>query len=218
MSALEDRLRRLILDHGPISVARYMAWPGAPCTGLLSAPRSLGTAGDFVTAPEVSQLFGELIGLALVQHWLDLGRPGRGAVVELGPGRGTLMAALRAAKVVPEFGAAMTIHLVETSLALRERQAAALPACRCTGTTNWPACRRIDRCWSWPTSSWTRCRAPVRAPVGRWHERLVGVDEDGAFRFVVAPRATPFPQAVGGVDGELADGTLLELGPAGGRG
>ena len=77
MSALEDRLRRLILDHGPISVARYMALALAhPHGGYYPRRDPLGAAGDFVTAPEVSQLFGELIGLALVQHWLDLGRPG----------------------------------------------------------------------------------------------------------------------------------------------
>ena len=81
VSALEDRLRRLILDHGPISVARYMALALAHPTGGYYPRRDpLGAAGDFVTAPEVSQLFGELIGLALVQHWLDLGRPPRVAV------------------------------------------------------------------------------------------------------------------------------------------
>ena len=217
MSALEDRLRRLILDHGPISVARYMTLALAhPAQGYYPRRDPLGTAGDFVTAPEVSQLFGELIGLALVQHWLDLGRPGRGAVVELGPGRGTLMAdALRAAKVVPEFGAAMTVHLVETSPALRERQAAALPGL----PVHWHdelAGLPADRPLLVVANEFLDA-LPVRQFVrrsGRWHERLVGVDEDGGFRFVVAPRATPFPQAVGGVDGELADGTLLELGPA----
>ena len=74
LSGFEDRLRRLILDHGPIPVARYMALALAHLTGGYYPRRDpLGAAGDFVTAPEVSQLFGELIGLALVQHWLDLG-------------------------------------------------------------------------------------------------------------------------------------------------
>ena len=78
VSGLEDRLRRLILDHGPIPVARYMALALAHPTGGYYPRRDpLGAAGDFVTAPEISQLFGELIGLALVQHWLDLGQPGR---------------------------------------------------------------------------------------------------------------------------------------------
>ena len=123
--------------------------------------------------------------------------------------------ALRAAQVVPEFGAAMTIHLVETSPALRERQAAALPGL----PVRWHdelAGLPADRPLLLVANEFLDA-LPVRQFVrrsGRWHERLVGVDEDGAFRFVVAPRATPFPQAVGGVDGELADGTLLELGPA----
>ena len=114
MSSLEDRLRRLVQDHGPISVARYMALALAdPAGGYYPRRDPLGSAGDFVTAPEVSQLFGELIGLLLVQHWLDLGSPARVALVELGPGRGTLLAdALRAAQVVPAFRAAMSIHLV----------------------------------------------------------------------------------------------------------
>ena len=107
--------------------------------------------------------------------------------------------ALRAAKVVPEFGAAVTIHLVETSLALRERQAAALPGL---------PVRWHDELAGLPTDRPLLVVAnefldalPVRQFVrrsGRWHERLIGVDEDGALRFVVAPRATPFPQAVGG--------------------
>jgi NADH dehydrogenase [ubiquinone] 1 alpha subcomplex assembly factor 7 len=217
VSPLEDRLRRLILDHGPISVARYMALALAhPTEGYYPRRDPLGAAGDFITAPEVSQLFGELIGLALVQHWLDLGRPRRMAVCELGPGRGTLMAdALRAAKAVPDFIAAMTVHLVETSPALRERQSAAMPGL----PVHWHdelAGLPSDRPLLLVANEFLDA-LPVRQFVrrsGRWHERLIGVDADGALRFVLAPRATPFPQAVGGIEGELADGILLELGPA----
>lgn len=217
MSALEDRLRRLILDHGPISVARYMTLALAhPDLGYYARRDPLGSSGDFITAPELSQLFGELIGLALVQHWLDQGRPRHVAVCELGPGRGTLMAdALRAAEVVPEFGAAMTVHLVETSPALRERQAATLSGL----PVHWH-----DELAGVPSDRPLLLFAnefldalPVRQFVrrsGNWHERLVGVDDDGALRFVTSPRATPFPQAVGGIDERLAEGALLELGPA----
>lgn len=217
MNPLEDRLRRLILDHGPISVARWMTLALAhPVAGYYPSRDPLGAAGDFVTAPEVSQLFGELIGLALVQHWLDLGRPGRVAVVELGPGRGTLMAdALRAARVVPGFAAAMSVHLVETSPALRERQAillAGLPV-------QWhdePAGLPGDRPLLLVANEFLDA-LPIRQFVrraGRWHERLVGVDTHDAFRFVLAPRATPFPQAVGCIEDTPGDGTLIELGPA----
>jgi SAM-dependent MidA family methyltransferase len=217
VSPLEDRLRRLILDHGPISVARWMTLALAhPVAGYYPGRDPLGAAGDFVTAPEVSQLFGELIGLALVQHWLDLGRPARVAVAEFGPGRGTLMAdALRAARVVPEFAAAKSVHLVETSPVLRERQAmrlAGLPV-------RWhdePAGLPPDRPLLLVANEFLDA-LPIRQFVrraGSWHERLVGVDAQGAFRFVLAPRATPFPQAVGGIAEAPEDGTLIELGPA----
>ena len=217
MSGLADRLRRLIRDHGPIPVARYMALALAhPGAGYYARRDPLGAAGDFTTAPEVSQLFGELIGLALVQHWLDLGRPAKVAVAELGPGRGTLMAdALRAAKVVPAFVEAATIHLVETSPALRERQAAALPGV----PVRWhdePAGLPHDRPLLLVANEFLDA-LPVRQFVrksGRWRERLVAVDAEGAFRFVAAPLVTPFPEAVGGIADDLADGTLLELGPA----
>ena len=217
MSGLEERLRRLILDHGPISVARWMTLALAhPEAGYYPRRDPLGAAGDFVTAPEVSQLFGELLGLVLVQHWLELGRPARVAVTELGPGRGTLMAdALRAAAVVPEFAAAATVHLVETSPALRERQAAALrgrPVHWHDALAGLPADRPLlllanEFLDALPIRQFV-CRA------GRWHERLVGVDAQGGFGFVLAPRATPFPQAVAGIGAELPEGTVLELGPA----
>lgn len=216
MNSFEDRLRRLVHDHGPISVARYMALALAdPVGGYYPRRDPLGSTGDFVTAPEVSQLFGELIGLMLVQHWLDLGSPGRVALVELGPGRGTLLAdALRAAQVVPAFQAATSIHLVETSPALRERQAAALPGL----PVHWHdelAGLPADRPLLLVANEFLDA-LPIRQfhrRDGRWYERLVGVDRDGRFGFVAATRSTPFPAAVGEVP-ELPDGTLVELGPA----
>ncbi len=216
MSLLEDRLRRLILDHGPISVARYMALALAePVGGYYPRRDPLGRAGDFVTAPEVSQLFGELVGLALVQHWLDLGSPGPVALVELGPGRGTLLAdAWRAARVVPAFQAAASIHLVETSPALRERQAAALAGL----PVRWHdelAGLPQDRPLLLVANEFLDA-LPIRQfhrRGGRWYERLIGVGADGGLGFVAATRSTPFPAAVGGVP-DLPDGTLVELGPA----
>src|SRR5690606_41718552 len=87
----------------------------------------LGAAGDFVTAPEVSQMFGELIGVWCAEVWRTMGEPDPVHLAELGPGRGTLMSdMLRAAKVLPAFRAALRPHLVETSPVLIERQRAAL--------------------------------------------------------------------------------------------
>jgi NADH dehydrogenase [ubiquinone] 1 alpha subcomplex assembly factor 7 len=217
MSSLEDRLRRLILDHGPISIARYMALAmGHPTGGYYPRRDPLGAAGDFVNAPEVSQLFGELIGLALLQHWLELGSPERVVLVELGPGRGTLMAdAVRAMRTVPLSLQAISIHLVETSPVLRERQAAALAGL----PVHWhdelagvPADRPVLL-----VANEFLDALPVRQFVrrsGRWHERMVAVDDTGELRFAVAPRATPFPEAIGGVDADTAEGTVLELAPA----
>jgi NADH dehydrogenase [ubiquinone] 1 alpha subcomplex assembly factor 7 len=217
VSGLGDRLRRLILEDGPIPVARFMALALAhPTQGYYPSRDPLGAAGDFVTAPEVSQLFGELIGLALAQHWLDLGRPARVHLVELGPGRGTLMAdALRAARVAPGFLAAVSVHLVETSPALRERQAAALPGL---------PVRWHDELAGVPEDAPLLLVAnefldalPIRQFVrraGSWRERVIAVDEAGAFRFALAPRATPFPQASVPAAEALPEGALLELGPA----
>src|SRR5919112_5642515 len=94
------------------------------CLGHYYATRDpLGARGDFTTAPEISQMFGELIGLWMLEVWHALGRPGPCRLVELGPGRGTLMAdLLRATRLLPEFRAAASVHLVETSPALRQIQ------------------------------------------------------------------------------------------------
>ena len=110
-------------------VADYMAeCLFDPDHGYYATRDPLGCAGDFITAPEVSQMFGELLGLWLVQVWMDQGRPERFVLAELGPGRGTLMAdMLRAARAVPGFAAAAEVHLVEASPVLRELQARAVP-------------------------------------------------------------------------------------------
>jgi NADH dehydrogenase [ubiquinone] 1 alpha subcomplex assembly factor 7 len=115
---------------GSMSVAKFMAW----ClTGREDAyyrqGEPIGRAGDFITAPEVSQIFGELIGVWMGAVWLSMGQPKPFTVVELGPGRGTLMSdACRALRVVPGFAEAARLHLVERSSTLREAQAAALSA------------------------------------------------------------------------------------------
>jgi SAM-dependent MidA family methyltransferase len=118
MADLTERLSRLIAAAGPISVAQYMAEANA----LYYAKRDpLGAAGDFTTAPEISQMFGELVGLCLADLWARAGAPADAAYVELGPGRGTLagdgLRAMRAARLAP------SVHFVETSPVLRRLQA-----------------------------------------------------------------------------------------------
>jgi NADH dehydrogenase [ubiquinone] 1 alpha subcomplex assembly factor 7 len=124
MTALADILVRQIALTGPITLADYMAACLLhPQHGYYTTHDPFGVAGDFTTAPEISQMFGELLGLCVAQAWLDQGKPAPFTLVELGPGRGTLMAdVVRATALVPGFHAGMRIHLVEKSPTLRRLQ------------------------------------------------------------------------------------------------
>ena len=128
MTPLAHLISERIRAAGPISIADYMA----ECLmhgrhGYYATRDPFGASGDFTTAPEISQMFGELLGLCLAQAWLDQGAPSPVALAELGPGRGTLMAdALRATQGVPGFHAALSLHLVEVSPHLRQVQAQTL--------------------------------------------------------------------------------------------
>ena len=124
MTSLELELRAIIEAEGPMPVSRYMALClGHPRHGYYATRDPLGVAGDFTTAPEISQMFGELIGLWCVEAWRSMQAPARVRLVELGPGRGTLMHdVLRAAKLVPAFERAIEVRLVETSPVLTALQ------------------------------------------------------------------------------------------------
>ncbi|MBS0125915.1 class I SAM-dependent methyltransferase [Thetidibacter halocola] len=128
MTALAQILRRQIATTGPMTLADYMAACLLhPEHGYYSTRDPLGAAGDFTTAPEISQMFGELMGLCLAQAWLDQGAPAPFVLAELGPGRGTLMAdMLRAARGVPGLLEAARVVLVEASPTLRAVQARTL--------------------------------------------------------------------------------------------
>ena len=130
MNALHEIIARRIRAEGPISVAEYMALClGHPEHGYYTTRDPLGRGGDFTTAPEISQMFGEMIGLWLAQAWVDRGSPAPFILAELGPGRGTLMVdILRAAGRVPGFVEAADVWLVETSPTLRRKQWEALGA------------------------------------------------------------------------------------------
>ncbi|EIE49436.1 class I SAM-dependent methyltransferase [Salipiger aestuarii] len=128
MTPLAQILHRRIAAEGPMTVAEYMALCLLhPRHGYYTTRDPLGAQGDFTTAPEISQMFGELIGLSLAQSWIDQGRPTPFVLAELGPGRGTLMAdATRAMGAVPGMLDAATLCLVEASPALRARQSRSL--------------------------------------------------------------------------------------------
>jgi SAM-dependent MidA family methyltransferase len=123
MNALATKIARWIESQGPISVAQYMnLCQFDPEGGSYTARQTIGR--DFITSPEISQTFGEMLGLWVAQTWHDQGRPANPRLVEMGPGRGTLMAdALRAiSAAAPEFLATAEVALVEASPALMSVQ------------------------------------------------------------------------------------------------
>ncbi|SMX31733.1 class I SAM-dependent methyltransferase [Actibacterium lipolyticum] len=124
MSKLADMLAQRIAATGPITLADFMADALLhPEHGYYATRDPFGTAGDFTTAPEISQMFGEMLGLFLAQTWVDQGQPANFTLAEPGPGRGTLMAdILRATAGVPGFHAAANVHLIEASPTLRKVQ------------------------------------------------------------------------------------------------
>jgi SAM-dependent MidA family methyltransferase len=128
VTPLEGVVRAIIESEGPMHLDRYMALClGHPQFGYYMTRDPFGEAGDFVTAPEISQMFGELIGVWCAAQWQAMGSPSPFNLVEFGPGRGTLMAdLLRAGRVMPEFVAAARVHLIETSPVLRAAQDARL--------------------------------------------------------------------------------------------
>ena len=192
MSDLKSRLEAMIRTSGPISVAAYMDLCLHDRRQGYYATRP-GLGEDFITAPEISQIFGELIGLWLAHEWQALGAPANFTLVELGPGRGTLMTdALRATNTVPGFGDALRLHFLEASPVLRTR------------LTDVFAARQpvfLDRFESIPTgipiliiaNEWLDC-LPVQQylRVGEaWHERVVGLGESGSLSFGLNAQALP---------------------------
>ncbi len=121
---LFDIIARQIHQHGPMNLGEYMSLClGHPQYGYYMTRDPLGAGGDFTTSPEISQMFGELIGAWIADAWDRLGRPSPFALVECGPGRGTLMEdALRATRSVPGFHDAMRLHLIEMSPVLKKAQ------------------------------------------------------------------------------------------------
>jgi NADH dehydrogenase [ubiquinone] 1 alpha subcomplex assembly factor 7 len=128
VTSLSRSIARRINLQGPISIADFMAEAlGHPQHGYYMGKDPFGRTGDFITAPEINQMFGELVGLWCAEVWRLMGSPAPFNLIELGPGRGTLMQdALRAARVLPDFTAAASVHLVETSPVLRDMQAVTL--------------------------------------------------------------------------------------------
>lgn len=193
-SPLLDEIRRLIKLSGPMPVWRYMELCLLhPEHGYYVSRDPLGREGDFTTAPEVSQMFGELLGLWSASIWRAIGSPATLRLVELGPGRGTMMAdALRALRVLPPLYQSLSIHLVEVNPVLREKQRATL-----SGVRNITWHDSIDEVPEGPAVILANeyfdvlpIHQMVRRETG-WHERTVGIDANGRLYFAAASEPTP---------------------------
>lgn len=193
MTALEQEISRIIRFEGPISLERFMGLAlGHPKHGYYMTRDPFGAQGDFVTAPEISQMFGELIGLWAAEIWAAMGRPTRVILVELGPGRGTLMAdALRALRAAPSFLSAIEVHMVEMSPVLSELQRQSLE--RSSVPVFWH--KQLNDVPEGPTILLANeffDALPVRQYVNTqrgWCERLVGLDDQGQLMFGVSSKA-----------------------------
>jgi len=215
MSALGDELAAKIASDGPITLERYMELALAhPDHGYYMNRDPFGAAGDFTTAPEISQMYGELLGLWAGEVWASMGRPNPLRVIELGPGRGTLMSdALRAARIVPDFRAALDVTLVEISPTLANIQYEALVTCG--APVAWAASlAEVPEGPSIILANEFLDALPVRQFVrrgGRWRERVVRLDAGGRLAFDLAKEPEPYLK----VDAD--EGAVLEVSAAGHR-
>ena len=193
-SPLQSEIKKLIKSSGPMPVWRYMELCLThPSHGYYISRDPLGREGDFTTSPEVSQMFGELLGLWVASVWKAMGSPSLLRLIELGPGRGTMMVdALRALRVLPPLYQALSIHLVEINPVLREKQKAALSGVRIIAwhdsldqVPNGPAVILANEYFD---------VLPIHQAVKRetgWHERTVEIDDGGKLAFGFAPDPMP---------------------------
>jgi SAM-dependent MidA family methyltransferase len=194
-SQLANEIKRLIKSSGPMPVWRYMELSLMhPEHGYYVSRDPLGREGDFTTAPEVSQMFGELLGLWAGSVWRSIGAPEPVRLVELGPGHGTMMAdALRALRVLPPLYQTLSVHLVEINPVLREKQKSLLTGLR--DVTWHDSLDEVPEGSAIILANEYFDVLPIHQVVRRetgWHERVVELDDDGMLGFGAAPE--PLPQ------------------------
>jgi SAM-dependent MidA family methyltransferase len=192
---LGTEIRSLIKSAGPMPVSRYMELCLThPQHGYYRDHDPLGREGDFITAPEVSQMFGELLGLWAAATWRAMDAPTEIQLIELGPGRGTMMAdMLRAIRVVPALYQALSVHLVEINAGLREKQKQSLAGIK--ANVQWHD--SIDDIPDGPALIFANeyfdalpIHQAVRLDDG-WHERVVDLNENGQLYFKAADDVMP---------------------------
>ena len=213
---LASRIARHIRRQGPLSVAAFMAMALHDLRdGYYARRKPLGSAGDFITAPEISQIFGELIGLWCADLWQRIGRPDPLILAELGPGRGALLQDfLRAAAILPPFRRALRLFLVEASPVLRAEQQRRLAAAEprfVPGVEALPAGPLLLIANEFLDA------LPIRQLVrGRseWAERLVALDEDGRLAWTDGPASPGLSLLVPPALRQLPPGTVVEICPA----
>jgi SAM-dependent MidA family methyltransferase len=194
-SPLQSEIKKLIKSSGPMPVWRYMELCLMhPEHGYYVSRDPLGREGDFTTAPEVSQMFGELLGLWAASLWRTMGSPSLLRLIELGPGRGTMMAdALRAVRVLPPLYQTLSVHLVEINPVLRKKQQATL-----SGVRNVAWHDDIDEVPDGPYIIFANEYfdvLPIHQVVKRengWHERMVELDPNG--KLVFGASLNPIPR------------------------
>ncbi|TNE40079.1 MAG: class I SAM-dependent methyltransferase, partial [Alphaproteobacteria bacterium] len=190
MTSLLDNLKARIFEEGPISVADFMkAALLDPVHGYYAKQDPFGAKGDFITAPEVSQMFGELIGLWAAETWALMGAPEDIQVVELGPGRGTLQADFQRAiaRALPPFWQALKLYMVEASPTLTARQQKTLKGKTCAPATWVSALADVPEGPTILIANEFLDALPIRHfehTKGAWHERRIGLSEDGDLTFV----------------------------------
>ncbi|MBL4854765.1 MAG: SAM-dependent methyltransferase [Robiginitomaculum sp.] len=230
MQTLKDRILAHIKTSGPMNIANYMSWCLLdPKQGYYPTRDPLGITkegkSDFITAPEISQMFGEVLGLWLIHAWRSMGEPKTVQLVEYGPGRGVMMSdMLRTARLDKGFFAALNVSLIETSAALEGKQAETLA--NCGVAVSWA--NKLEDVPKGPTivigNEYLDC-LPIRQLImkdrfkgaGGWHERMVDIHPDNPEKLVFSVSDAPLPKAdqalLPGNVPDLKDGDLLEISP-----
>jgi SAM-dependent MidA family methyltransferase len=215
---LAKKIKAIIRTGGPISVTDYFALCLAdPEFGYYRTREPFGSFGDFITAPEISQLFGEMVGVFMVHAWQQHGTPQDIRMVEIGPGRGTMMAdMLRVIKrIAPDLFEGLAVHLVETSERLRGVQRVTLEAY--STKISWhDSFDDVPQGFCLIAANELFDAIPIRqfvkVPTG-FRERLIGLDADDQLSFAVGV-ATVDPSLLPAPAAAIPDGTIFELAPA----